>query len=271
MFLLLCAYRGSSAAAEGQAFTSAWSGDARSAMRLIAGSGSQHANGFRRAGVEIRLNPGWHTYWRYPGDAGVPPQFDFGDSVNIAAVHVLWPAPHRIPEHGLSVIGYTSDVVLPLRVAPLRPDQPVKLHLKLDYAICQNVCVPVQAVAELELTEGASEWDGALAGAEALVPMKRALRDGQPPSIQSVRRDASRSQVVVDIAAPAGARLDLFAEGPTPDWALPLPKPVAGPAAGVQRFAFDLDGAPPGASYEGAILTFTVAGEHPIEVSTPLE
>jgi DsbC/DsbD-like thiol-disulfide interchange protein len=269
--LSLSAYSGSSAAAEGQAFASAWSGDARSAMRLIAGSASQHADGFRRAGVEIRLNPGWHTYWRYPGDAGVPPQFDFGDSVNIAAVHVLWPAPHRIPEHGLSVIGYTSDVVLPLRVAPLRPDQPVKLHLKLDYAVCQNICVPVQAVAELELAEGASEWDGALAGAEALVPIKRALRDGKPASIQSVRRDVSRSQVVVDIAAPAGARLDLFAEGPTSDWALPLPKPVVAPAAGVQRFAFDLDGAPPGASYEGAILTFTVAGEHPIEVSTPLE
>src|SRR5437764_3882479 len=211
--LTLCAYSGSSAAADRPAFASAWSGDTRGGIRLMPGSASSQAGGYRRAGVEIRLDPGWHTYWRYPGDAGVPPQFDFGQSANIAAVHVLWPAPHRIAEHGLFVIGYTNDVILPLRVAPQRRDQPVKLHLKLDYAICQNVCVPVQAIAELELAEGASELDAALAAAEGLVPKKRTLHQGKPTSIQSVRRDASRSQVVVDITAPADAPVDLFAEG----------------------------------------------------------
>src|SRR4051794_40175475 len=70
---------------------SRWDGDARSAVRLIAGSqpaGSDAA--MLRAGVEIRLKPGWHTYWRYPGDAGVPPQFDFKGSQNVKQVEVLW-------------------------------------------------------------------------------------------------------------------------------------------------------------------------------------
>jgi hypothetical protein len=58
------------------------------------------------------------------------------------------------------------------------------------------------------------------------------------------------------VAAPSGA-VDLFAEGPTEQWALPLPVKVDGAPAGHQRFAFELDGLPPGASDRGAILTLT--------------
>src|ERR1700704_1738401 len=90
-----------------------WDGDARSAARLVAGS-QRTADGALRAGVEIRLKAGWHTYWRYPGDAGVPPRFDFAGSQNVKAVEVLWPAPQRIPEQGLVAMGYTGDVPLPL-------------------------------------------------------------------------------------------------------------------------------------------------------------
>ncbi len=71
----------------------------RSAVRLIAGSQPAGA-AVIRAGIEIKLKPGWHTYWRYPGDAGVPPRFDFQGSKNVKAVEVLWPAPQRIPEAG---------------------------------------------------------------------------------------------------------------------------------------------------------------------------
>src|SRR5215471_7085729 len=78
---------------------SPWDGDARSAVRLIAGSAVPGKA--VRAGVEIRLKSGWHTYWRYPGDAGVPPRFDFTGSQNVKAVDVLWPAPQPLPEHDL--------------------------------------------------------------------------------------------------------------------------------------------------------------------------
>ena len=68
---------------------SAWNGDSRSAVRLIAGSWSDEQAAPLRAGLEIRLKPGWHTYWRYPGDAGVPPRFDFSNSRNLKALHML--------------------------------------------------------------------------------------------------------------------------------------------------------------------------------------
>src|SRR5262245_21994347 len=104
---------GPGAAAAGED-ASRWVGDARRAVRLSAGT-RQPGAAVVRAGIEIKLKGGWHTYWRYPGDAGVPPRFDFAASKNVKAVEVLWPAPQRIPEQGLVVIGYTSSVILPLR------------------------------------------------------------------------------------------------------------------------------------------------------------
>src|SRR5436309_73004 len=97
---------------------SPWDGDARSAVRLIAGSTSDAPGAPIRAGVEIRLKAGWHTYWRYPGDAGVPPRFDFAQSENVDAVSVLWPAPRRIAEQGSTVLGYIDGLILPLTVLP---------------------------------------------------------------------------------------------------------------------------------------------------------
>src|SRR5581483_2066000 len=82
---------------------SPWNGDARSSVRLVADAPADPASALR-AGIELRLEPGWHTYWRYPGDAGVPPHFDFAGSQNVKAVTVLWPAPQRIEEQGMTAI-----------------------------------------------------------------------------------------------------------------------------------------------------------------------
>ena len=262
---------------------SRWDGDARSAVRLIAGAPAAGKNlpgqnlpdkGLPvRAGVEVRLKAGWHTYWRYPGDAGVPPRFDFAGSDNVKAVTVLWPAPQRIPEQGLVAIGYVRDVIWPLAIVPQNPAKPVTLRLKLDYAVCEKLCVPAEGKAELMVKDGSSA-DAALATALAKVPKQVALGEGSPLAIRAVRRegDGSRSRVVVDVAVPAGADVALFAEGPAPDWALSVPMAIAGAPAGLWRFAFELDGAPPGAKYDGASITLTaVAGEHAIEVTTHLD
>ncbi len=253
---------------------SRWDGDARSAARLIAGSHPEDGASPLRAGVEIRLKAGWHTYWRYPGDSGVPPQFDFGGSQNVKDVKVLWPAPQRLVEAGGISIGYTRGVILPLRIVPQHAGRPVALKLKLDYAICEKLCVPVQASAELALPEGPASQDGTLAAAEARVPKQRALERGPALAIRSVRREGGPPgpRVIVDVAAPAGRPVDLFAEGPTAQWALPLPTPIAGAPDGIARFGFELDGAPPGAKYEGALITLTaVSGKDAIEVSLRLD
>ena len=253
---------------------SRWDGDARSAMRLIASSSATPERAPIRAGIEIRLKNGWHTYWRYPGDAGVPPRFDFAGSQNVKSVEVFWPAPRRIPEQGLVAIGYTGNVILPLAVVPQNSGEPVTLRLKLDYAVCEALCVPAEGKAELTLSGGPSSHDAALAAAEARLPHKTALGEGAALAIKSVRREGAggRARILVDVAAPPAATIAVFAEGPTPEWALPVQTAVDGAPKGLQRFAFDLDGAPPGATYDGAAIALTaVADDAAIEVVTRLD
>ena len=112
--------------------TSAWDGDQRAAVRLIAGAprGSGAAS-IHHAGVEVHLAPGWKTYWRYPGDSGVPPRFDFSGSRNLKSASVRYPAPHRLTDESGTSIGYKGDVVFPLDVTPQDAGKPVDNHGEL--------------------------------------------------------------------------------------------------------------------------------------------
>src|SRR4030081_1987690 len=74
---------------------SPWQRDVHSAVRLLAGSRS---GAVLLGGIAFELQPGWKTYWRTPGDSGVPPRFDFSKSENIEAVTVLWPAPPKFDD-----------------------------------------------------------------------------------------------------------------------------------------------------------------------------
>jgi DsbC/DsbD-like thiol-disulfide interchange protein len=255
---------------------SPWQDDAQSAARLISARAVNESGGrMFRAGVEIKLKDGWKTYWRYPGDSGVPPVLDFSKSQNVKAVTVLYPAPTRFPDGGGgNSIGYKGVLILPLHVVAQDADKPVTLNLKLDYAACEKLCVPAEAKLELVLTGAETANEAALNAAEARVPKVVVVGSDGSPSIHAVRREAgsSKPRVTVDVAAPAGAPLVLFAEGPTAQWALPLPEPVAGAPAGLQRFAFELDGLPPGEKASGAMLRLTaVSGDKAIEVGFRLD
>ena len=251
--------------------SSGWDRDTRAGIRLIAGN---PADGVQRAGVEMNLAPGWKTYWRYPGDSGVPPRFDFTRSENVKSVTVLWPAPHRFSDETGFSIGYKERVLFPLRIEPQDKARPVVLRLKLDYAVCEKLCVPAEGKAELPLSGAASALDTALTAAEAEVPKTSTFNDGKELAIRAVHRDASAApeKVIVDVSTPPGAKLDLFAEGPADNWALPLPMPVSGAPAGQQRFAFVLDGLPSAAKAQGSELTLTAtAGKAAIEVKVKLD
>lgn len=267
---VICALMAISVTAARAADASGWDGDQHAKVRLLAGTPIDGPSGkIWRAGIEIKLAPGWKTYWRYPGEAGVPPRFDFAGSENVKTVTVLWPAPRRISEDGITLIGYNEDVILPLHITPQDQGKAVKLQLKLDYGICERLCILAEAKVELDLLGGEFFHDGALTAAEARVPRTVALGQGEALAIRAIHRDnrSNRPHVIVDVAAPDGLHVDLFAEGPTPEWALPLPEPVAAPA-GLQRFAFDLDGGPPNSKPDSLMLKLTaVADDEAIEVS----
>jgi DsbC/DsbD-like thiol-disulfide interchange protein len=236
---------------------SPWQRDAHSAVRLLAGSRSGTV---LLGGVAIQLQPGWHTYWRTPGDSGVPPRFDFSKSDNVEAVTVLWPAPHKFDDGaGGTSLGYVKQIVLPLRIVAKNADKPVTLRASINYAVCEKLCIPVDASAELAFASVASTEDGTLSEALNAVPKPANVGDPNPLTVLDVKRDGKTS-VLVDVTAPDTNDLSLFVEGPTPDWALPVPKLVEHGPPGVKRFAFELDGLPPGTSADGAALKLTLVG-----------
>jgi DsbC/DsbD-like thiol-disulfide interchange protein len=247
---------------------SPWLNDGHSAVRLLAGSRS---GAVLLGGIAFQLQPGWKTYWRTPGDSGVPPRFDFSKSDNIDAVTILWPAPTKFPDGaGGHSLGYQKQVVLPLRIVAKNPDKPVTLRALINYAVCEKLCVPVEANAELPFTSVASTQDGALSAALDTVPKPANIGDPNPLTIRDVKRDG-KQRVLVDVVTPEGSQPSLFVEGPTPDWALPVPDLVDHAPAGVKRFAFDLDGLPPGASPDGAALKLTLVGpDHSYEFNINL-
>src|SRR3954465_11367427 len=147
---------------------SPWQSDVHSAVRLLAGSRS---GAVLLGGVAFQLQPGWKTYWRTPGDSGVPPRFDFSRSENIEAVTVLWPAPMKFDDGaGGHSLGSRDQVVLPLRIVAKNADKPVTLRAEINYAVCEKICIPVQANAELAFASVASTEDGNLSEALNSVP-----------------------------------------------------------------------------------------------------
>src|SRR5580765_3049492 len=199
---------------------SPWQRDSHSAVRLLAGSRS---GAVLLGGIAIQLQDGWKTYWRTPGDSGVPPRFDFSKSDNVEAVTVLWPAPQKFDDGaGGTSLGYKHQIVLPLRIVAKNADKPVTLRADINYAVCEKLCIPVEASAELAIASVASTEDSALFAALDTVPKPANVGDPNPLTIRDVKREG-KSSVLVDVTAPEGKEVSLFVEGPTPDWALPVP------------------------------------------------
>src|SRR5712675_1986514 len=249
--------------------SSPWQRDGHSAVRLLAGSRS---GAVLMGGIAFQLQPGWHTYWRTPGDSGVPPRIDFGKSENIEAVTILWPAPAKFADGaGGTSLGYQKQVVLPLRIVAKNADKPVTLRAEINYAVCEKLCIPVEASAELPFNSVASTEDSALFAALDTVPKPANVGDPNPLTIRDVKREG-KSTVLVDVISPDAKEVNLFVEGPTPDWGLPVPKLLEHSPPGVKRFAFELDGVPPGTNPEGAALKLTlVGGDRSYEFNTNLD
>ena len=161
---------------------SPWQRDAHSAIRLVAGSRSGTV---LLGGIAIQMQPGWKTYWRTPGDSGVPPRFDFSKSDNVEAVTVLWPAPMKFDDGaGGSSFGYKQQVVLPLRIIAKNADKPVTLRANISYAVCDKLCIPVEANAELAFASVASTEDSNLSDALNAVPKPANVGDPNPLTIR---------------------------------------------------------------------------------------
>lgn len=105
-------------------------------------TGWRQADGSHIAGIRLDLETGWHTYWRAPGDAGIPPIFDMEGSSNFKMAQVIWPRPEVYEQNGLRSIVYHDHVILPLQVMPKSKGKDITLTAKIDIGVCKDICIP---------------------------------------------------------------------------------------------------------------------------------
>ncbi|HYM99220.1 MAG TPA: protein-disulfide reductase DsbD domain-containing protein [Aestuariivirgaceae bacterium] len=229
----------------------------RSAARLFQASTS---DGAWTAGIEIKLADGWKTYWRIPGDSGVPPQFDWSKSTNLKSVTIGWPAPRRYHDAAGETIGYTTRVVFPLHIEPVDSAKPVDAVVSLFYAVCKDICIPVETDLALEFSPSPqpSPSDKMLLDSFA-ARIPAASSSSMIPAIQALRlaRLAEGHVLEVTLKDSLPSKItDIFVEGyPKAYFRRPAP---AQPGPVASAFHLTVDGLDNAAELRGKQLTVTV-------------
>lgn len=187
-------------------------------------AGWAEPDGRRIAGVSIALAPGWKTYWRSPGESGLPPVLDWSGSSNLAAVAVEWPAPEVFDTYGMTTLGYDGSVVLPLAVTPADPTAPVTLALSVRFGVCKDICLPASADLALRIEPGAKADGGeAIRAFRQRVPVP-AAEAGVSEAACAVRGAGAdrRFEARLRMARPSAAVPVMVVEGPADVWFGPV-------------------------------------------------
>ncbi|GBE42148.1 MAG TPA: hypothetical protein ENH05_03370 [Rhizobiales bacterium] len=213
------------------------------------------------AGVHIKLDEGWKTYWRYPGDSGIPPRFDWSGSGNLKQARVLWPAPTRYRDAAGLSIGYKNEVIFPILIEPVNAGQPIELRLKMEFAVCAEICIPAEADLKLTVGEGgffSRSYEPLLSRYLGRVPGKQTSGSGFSVSQTKAELFGNAPYLSVDARFPEGTKgADLFIEGPE-DFYLAPAEPVDRRSDGTVRFKVDLTKGDDPKDLKGKTVTLTL-------------
>lgn len=155
-------------------------------------------NGNLMVGFRVTLAPGWKTYWRAPGDGGIPPLFGWSGSQNVAGVRFHWPVPEVFDQAGMRSIGYSDEVVIPVEVLRDAPDSATRLAGDIEIGVCEDVCVPVKLSFDMAMPDD-SQRHPAIVAALIDRPMTAA-----EAGVRSVRCDIAPTARGVEIIATLG-------------------------------------------------------------------
>ena len=151
------------------------------------------------SGLAIDLDAGWKTYWRVPGDGGIPPQIDV-TGANLKSAEVLFPLPSRFSDESGNSIGYKEQVIFPVKLVPVDVATPLEVSLAAFFGVCEDICIPARSAATLRFSMSAS------AAGDAVVLAQWRDRVPVPAPDGPVR-----SAVAVTAAGKPALRLELSA------------------------------------------------------------
>lgn len=213
------------AAGHAQAGESPWATVGAASVRLVStGPDSTNPGEAPFAGdaaLEIRLEDGWHTYWRFPGEAGIPTAADFGASSGLASARLRFPVPERYSDPYSTSIVYHDRIVLPIDLEPAPGETAPVLRAHVSFGICREICMPGEAHLELPLAEGGPDFAAQLAISAARAALPRPQGEA-PPRIAGIERkdlapaDGKPPEETLVITAELASStdpVDLFAEG----------------------------------------------------------
>ena len=199
--------------------TSGTNGNMPFETRLMVGW--QQQDNSHVAGIEIRLAPGWKTYWRAPGAGGIAPRFDWSGSSNLKAVSYVWPAPSVFETYGTRTLGYEGQLILPVIMQPKDQNKPIEARLDMHFGVCSDICVPAQAAFGNRIT-GKSEPNAVTISG---VLNQRAATGDEAGLVNAKCRISPKSQDEFEFAArlefrspPAGAQILVVETGNEEIW-----------------------------------------------------
>ncbi len=124
--------------------------------------GWRMADGRHMAALRIRLADGWKTYWRAPGETGIPPAFDWSGSRNVAGVQMHWPIPVVFDTAGARTLGYKKELILPITISPRRDGRKITVRGRVALGVCSDVCLPMEATFSAVLPASGEDGSAAL-------------------------------------------------------------------------------------------------------------
>jgi DsbC/DsbD-like thiol-disulfide interchange protein len=132
--------------------------------------GWELADSRRVAALRLILADGWKTYWRAPGDSGIPPQFSWNGARNIGDLQITWPQPKVFHDDGTRSIGYKGQLVIPLHIVPKRDGKPIRLKGRMDIGVCSDICAPFTLKFDTMLEAAGRTPTASIASAMASAP-----------------------------------------------------------------------------------------------------
>ncbi|MFO1331460.1 MAG: protein-disulfide reductase DsbD family protein [Rubrivivax sp.] len=143
---------------------------------LVAERSAVAPGGTLQIGLLLQHAPQWHSYWRNPGDSGLPTTIDWQLPSGAAVGPIEWPAPERLPLGPLVNYGYEGELLLPLAFtapADARPGSTLALTAHVRWLVCREVCIPEEATLRLQLPVAAA---GTTPGSTAHTALFEAVR-----------------------------------------------------------------------------------------------
>ncbi|MDV7142224.1 protein-disulfide reductase DsbD family protein [Tropicimonas sp. TH_r6] len=222
-------------------------------------------DGTRMAALHIRLAPGWKTYWRAPGETGIPPHFDWSGSENLRGVRYHWPSPRIFDAYGARTIGYAEELVLPIELYPEQAGAPIRLRGDVDLGICETICMPASLKLDARLQgDGGSDPKIHKALASQPRPARRAGVNGVSCDLEPIS-DGLRLEATIEMPRLPGEEIALVEAGDPRIWVSQPMVKRQGSALHVEADLVPPNGKP--MALQRSALRFTViAGANAVDI-----